>query len=197
MQGLQVWSPGLARSPGVRNGNPPQYSYLENSMDRGAWWATVHGIPVRCDNTRAWIHSHTHTHSEKLINRVIEYTKLSTFGKKVCIAKTQSSWNFILGNTLKKNSKQTSVATLTLGNFLLSPLSCDSPFFLLPSHFYAPLPSNCYLVRMQHTLNTQKELFRFYSLTLTSLKAIFLKGYGSIPTRNSKASFRLILEHML
>ena len=27
----------LARSPGVRNGNPPQYSYLENSMDRGAW----------------------------------------------------------------------------------------------------------------------------------------------------------------
>ena len=31
------------RSPGERNGNPLQYSYLENLMDWGAWWATVHG----------------------------------------------------------------------------------------------------------------------------------------------------------
>ena len=31
--------PGLGRSPGVGNGNPLQYSYLENSVDRGAWWA--------------------------------------------------------------------------------------------------------------------------------------------------------------
>ena len=30
--------------PGEENGNPLQYSCLENSMDRGAWWATVHGI---------------------------------------------------------------------------------------------------------------------------------------------------------
>ena len=36
--------PGLGRSPGVGNGNPPQYSCLENSVDRGAWWATVHGV---------------------------------------------------------------------------------------------------------------------------------------------------------
>ena len=36
--------PGLGRSPGEGNGNPPQYSCLENSMDRGASWATVHGI---------------------------------------------------------------------------------------------------------------------------------------------------------
>ena len=36
--------PGLGRSPGVGNGNPLQYSCLENSMDGGAWWATVHGV---------------------------------------------------------------------------------------------------------------------------------------------------------
>ena len=36
--------PGLGRSPGEGNGNPLQYSCLENSMDRGACWATVHGI---------------------------------------------------------------------------------------------------------------------------------------------------------
>ena len=36
--------PGSERSTGVENGNPFQYSYLENSMDRGAWRATVHGV---------------------------------------------------------------------------------------------------------------------------------------------------------
>ena len=36
--------PGLVRSPGKTNGNPLQYSCLENSMDRGAWQATVHGV---------------------------------------------------------------------------------------------------------------------------------------------------------
>ena len=35
--------PGSGRSPGEGNGNPLQYSCLENSMDRGAWQATVHG----------------------------------------------------------------------------------------------------------------------------------------------------------
>ena len=35
--------PGLGRSPGEGNGNPLQYSCLENPMDEGAWWATVHG----------------------------------------------------------------------------------------------------------------------------------------------------------
>ena len=41
--------PGLGRSPGVGNGNPLQYSCLEDSMDRGPWWATVHGVTKRHD----------------------------------------------------------------------------------------------------------------------------------------------------
>ena len=36
--------PGLRRSPGEGNGTPLQYSCLENPMDGGAWWATVHGM---------------------------------------------------------------------------------------------------------------------------------------------------------
>ena len=36
--------PGSERSPGEGNGYPIQYSHLENSMERGAWWATVHGV---------------------------------------------------------------------------------------------------------------------------------------------------------
>ena len=37
------WIHGLGRSSGEGNGNPLQYSCLENPMDRAAWWATVHG----------------------------------------------------------------------------------------------------------------------------------------------------------
>ena len=37
--------PGSGRSPGEGNGNPLQCPCLENPMDRGAWWATVHGVP--------------------------------------------------------------------------------------------------------------------------------------------------------
>ena len=36
--------PGWGRSPEGGNGNPLQYSFLENPMDRGAWWTTVHGV---------------------------------------------------------------------------------------------------------------------------------------------------------
>ena len=41
--------PGPGRSPGEGNGNPLHYSCLENSMDGGAWWATVHGV------AKSWI----------------------------------------------------------------------------------------------------------------------------------------------
>jgi len=43
--------PGLGRSPGEINGNPLQYSCLENPMDRGAWWAAVHGDTKELDTT--------------------------------------------------------------------------------------------------------------------------------------------------
>ena len=42
--GDQGLIPGSGRSPGEGSGNPLQYSCLENSKDRGAWWVTVHGI---------------------------------------------------------------------------------------------------------------------------------------------------------
>ena len=43
--------PGSGRSPGEGNGNPLQYSCLGNPMDRGVWWATVHGVPKESDMT--------------------------------------------------------------------------------------------------------------------------------------------------
>ena len=51
--------PELGRSPGVGNGNPLLHSHLENSMDRRAWWATVHEVAKESDTTE-------HTHHQKL-----------------------------------------------------------------------------------------------------------------------------------
>ena len=51
--------PGLGRSPGGGHGNPSQYSCLENPMDKGAWWATVH----RVTESQTWLKRlsmHTH-----------------------------------------------------------------------------------------------------------------------------------------
>ena len=43
--------PGSGRAPGGGNGNPLQHSCLGNLMDRGAWWATVHGVSKESDTT--------------------------------------------------------------------------------------------------------------------------------------------------
>ena len=55
--------PGLGRCPGGGNGNPLLYACLENSMDRGAWWATVHGAP----KTQTRLSAHTHTQHLNLL----------------------------------------------------------------------------------------------------------------------------------
>ena len=57
--------PGLGRSSGGGNGNPLQYSYLGNSIDRGTWWATLHGVTEvdTTEHAHTYIHTHTHTHT--------------------------------------------------------------------------------------------------------------------------------------
>ena len=63
--------PGSRRSPGAGRGNPLQYSYLENPMDRGAWRSTVHGIAM--SQTRL---SDKHFHLEvKEFQRLSETTR--------------------------------------------------------------------------------------------------------------------------
>ena len=51
--------PGSGRSLGVGNGNPLQFSCLENSIDRAAWWATVHGVT----KSRAQLSMHAFIHT--------------------------------------------------------------------------------------------------------------------------------------
>ena len=59
--------PGSGRCPGEGNGNSLQYSCLENSMDRGAWWVTVYRVAKSWTrlsvHARARAHTHTHTHT--------------------------------------------------------------------------------------------------------------------------------------
>ena len=49
--------PESGRSSRGGNGNPLLYSYLGNSIDRGSWWATVHGV------SKSWTQLNTHTHT--------------------------------------------------------------------------------------------------------------------------------------
>ena len=49
-------TPGLGGTPGKGNGNPLQYSCLENFRDRGVWWTTVHGV-TESDTTEATYHA--------------------------------------------------------------------------------------------------------------------------------------------
>ena len=68
--------PGSGRSSGEGNGNPLQYSSLRNPIDRGAWWATVHGVTKESDTTATkqmctcvCMNIHTHTHTHKCISQ--------------------------------------------------------------------------------------------------------------------------------
>ena len=51
--------PGVRRSPGGENGNPCQFSCLENPMDRRAWQAIVHGVAKSWTWLSNWVHMHT------------------------------------------------------------------------------------------------------------------------------------------
>ena len=56
--------------PGKGHGNPLWYSCLENSMDRGAWWATVHRCGTESYRTEQ-LSKHTHTHTHILLRKKI------------------------------------------------------------------------------------------------------------------------------
>ena len=60
--------PGLGRCPGGGNGYTLQYSSLENPVDRGAWWATVHGVAKSWTWLSNWAHSHSVPMAETVIH---------------------------------------------------------------------------------------------------------------------------------
>ena len=73
--------PGSGRYPGEGNGNPLQYSCLENPMDRGAWWATVHGVA----KSQTWPSDFTFT--LLIVSLPVHEHRMSLFRSSL------SSWN--------------------------------------------------------------------------------------------------------
>ena len=100
--------PGLGRFPGVINGNPLQYSCLENSMSRRTWWAPVQGPQNIRHNwliehmhaskrTCAHTHTHTHTHTPRSLDflfwpLVLDLSRIP-FGSSVNFTKS-AHWPF-------------------------------------------------------------------------------------------------------
>ena len=107
--------PGSGRSPGIGSGNTLQYSCLENCMDRGAWWAIVHGAT----KTRLNIHS--------LLSRYYSLFADITLQKKVCLVKTMASSPVGMWELDYKESwalKNWCFWTVVLEKTLESPLDC-------------------------------------------------------------------------
>ena len=76
--------PGLGRSPGVGNDNRPQYSCLENSMDRGAYRAMSYEITknqtsLSLSLTHRHTHTHTHTHTQTQLLKKARNSEKSLF----------------------------------------------------------------------------------------------------------------------
>ena len=64
--GDSCWIPGLGKSPREGNDNSLQFSCLGNPMDRGALWATIHGVTNSQTRLIDWAYTqHTHTHTHK------------------------------------------------------------------------------------------------------------------------------------
>ena len=92
--------PGLGRSPGEGNSNPLQYSCLENPIDRGTWWATVHGVTKSqtqlkqlssnkwkgCCRTRQFSQHFLYAFSE------FQFPSLNSLIKLICIS---SHWKMV------------------------------------------------------------------------------------------------------
>ena len=102
--------PGSGRSPEEGNGNPFQYSCLENSMDRGAWRATVHRVTRSQTRLRNWTHTctHTHTHTRAILADVFIF---SSFSRSIPLVGLHYGWALFLLSCSASSHSETSVST--------------------------------------------------------------------------------------
>ena len=71
----------LERSLGVGNGNPLQYSCLENPMDRGVWWTTLHGVI----KNEEWLSNYTLIHARRLMRNLASSLSLTAEYEKLVV----------------------------------------------------------------------------------------------------------------
>ena len=111
--------PGSGRSPGGRNGNPLQYSCLENPMDRGAWWATVHGV-TKSWILLKWLHTKQNCnlpeHMSKIIHPIYEWKGIKSLSP-------HSPWGHKESDTTEQLHFHFSLSCVGEGNG--NPLQCS------------------------------------------------------------------------
>ena len=126
--------PDLGRSSGEGNGNPFQYSCLENSMDRGAWWATVHGVTeswMQLSNYIFTFHSIAQLLFISLPSRTIVVVQLLS---RVQLFATP--WTAALQVPLSSTVSMTLLKLMSIESMMPSNhLTLCHPFLLLPSIF--------------------------------------------------------------
>ena len=125
--------PGLGRSPGEGNGNPLQYSSLENPVDRGTWQATVHGV-AESGTTEQLTHTHRHTHRKSTGKK--NQQKIAIQGLQLwqgpCTARA--------GELLERGEKEVGRAVVNKEPWLFIGLSCGSLALAEPER----LSSSCW-----------------------------------------------------
>ena len=148
--------PGSGISPQDGNSNLLQYSCLENSINRGAWWATVHGIPVRCDWTHVHEYTHTHTLGEANKQGYRIYQAFHIWKGLYC--KNADLLEFHIRQHFKKKQQTNICGHLDIGEFF------TVPSFLWFSSLPPPLSFLC--------SSTFKLLFRSYAAHFKHTKRI-------------------------
>ena len=124
--------PVLGRSLGIGNGNPLQYSCLENPMEGGAWWATVHGV------TKSWTRLSTHTHIPTVHATSTEWTFTRGCISPCLLWDPEPS----VSSSLPKGpsplpcppGSRAHLELFILVSAFPTPPSLATAFFLLPSH---------------------------------------------------------------
>ena len=128
--GHSVSIPGLGRSPGRGGGNQFQYSCLENSMARGAWWATVHRVAktwTRLSNQACTYLGYNHTR-QKDLSRVCLWIKnkakrmLSDYDLKFSLYSLRSAW--VVRDSLNPPACECSM-NWTINSSVCSPFPCQ------------------------------------------------------------------------
>ena len=117
--------PGSERSPGEGNGNPLQYSSLENPMDRGAWWATVQGVTRRRTQLKGLNHHHKDTKQQNAASFMP--VKLS------CVTDINTSMCVYLSRPSDRSSSQVLLSLALVLNQPLTPAAQRSPRCWFPS----------------------------------------------------------------
>ena len=162
-----MWNltPGLGRSPGKGNGNPPKYSCLEKSMDRGAWQATGHGVatsPTR-EHSTAWSQSYFKSWKMILWKCFTQFGPVAQACPSLCDPMNCSTPGLPVHHQLSEFTQVMSIELVMPPSHLI--LCC--PLLLLP-----PIPPNIRVFSNESNLHMRWPKYWSFSFSISPSKEI-------------------------